>query len=127
MLENITANEVAGYAVGALLLSATISAPKIDSFISASQRTSLGMCKRCGDLKLIACSKCKGSGFMKPTGGGRGREAFNLIPIIGDIKIKTKTKTKTKAKIPSKSESASGCSNCGGNGHFPCHECTGAS
>ncbi|KAF5769773.1 hypothetical protein HanXRQr2_Chr14g0652131 [Helianthus annuus] len=65
MLEHITASEVAGYGVGALLLCATITAPKIDSFISASQRSSLGMCKRCGDLKLIACSNCKGSGSLK--------------------------------------------------------------
>ncbi|GFQ08244.1 hypothetical protein PHJA_002968400, partial [Phtheirospermum japonicum] len=78
MLEHITASEVAGYAVGALLLSATISAPRIDSFISASQRGSLGMCKRCGDLKLIACSKCKGSGLIKEGG------PLNFLPIVGE-------------------------------------------
>lgn len=38
MFENITASEVAGYGVGALLLYATLSATKIDSLISTSQR-----------------------------------------------------------------------------------------
>ncbi|KAK6128785.1 hypothetical protein DH2020_037491 [Rehmannia glutinosa] len=107
MFEHITASEIAGYAVGALLLSATISAPKIDSFISSSQRSSLGMCKRCGDLKLIACSKCKGSGLIKEGG------PFNLIPIVGDnfdFGVKTK--------------SPSSCANCRAKGHSSCPECS---
>ncbi|OMP05896.1 hypothetical protein COLO4_08471 [Corchorus olitorius] len=37
-MENITASEVAGFGVGTLLLCATIAAPKVDAFISASQR-----------------------------------------------------------------------------------------
>ncbi|CAA0823346.1 Unknown protein [Striga hermonthica] len=78
MLEHITASEIAGYGVGALLLSATLSAPKIDSFISSSQRSSLGMCKRCGDLKLVACFKCKGSGLIKEGG------PFNFVPIVSE-------------------------------------------
>ncbi|KAL8550876.1 hypothetical protein ACS0TY_000086 [Phlomoides rotata] len=76
--KHITTNEIAGYTVGALLLSTTISAPKIDSFISTSQRSSLGMCKRCGDLKLIACPKCKGSGLIKEGG------PFSLSPVVDD-------------------------------------------
>ncbi|KAM0006619.1 hypothetical protein Hdeb2414_s0167g00820701 [Helianthus debilis subsp. tardiflorus] len=83
MLEHITASEVAGYGVGALLLCATITAPKIDSFISASQRSSLGMCKRCGDLKLIACSNCKGSGSLK-----QGREGTNVSAKFSTLKGK---------------------------------------
>lgn len=38
MFEHITASEIAGFGVGAFLLAATVYAPKIDSFISASQR-----------------------------------------------------------------------------------------
>ncbi|KAK9061793.1 hypothetical protein SSX86_018976 [Deinandra increscens subsp. villosa] len=106
MLEHITASEVAGYGVGALLLCATISAPKIDSFISASQRSSLGMCKKCGDLKLIACSNCKGSGSLKQGG------AFNFgqddISFAGD-----------NSKMTSLS-----CKKCRSRGHFPCPECS---
>ncbi|KAM1429082.1 hypothetical protein ACFX2I_045320 [Malus domestica] len=64
-MDNITASELAGFGVGTLLLCATIAAPKIDAFISASQRSSLGMCKRCGNLRLIACSRCKGIGLIK--------------------------------------------------------------
>lgn len=37
-MENITASEIAGFGVGTLLLCATIAAPRIDAFISASQR-----------------------------------------------------------------------------------------
>ncbi|XP_015870883.3 uncharacterized protein LOC107408041 isoform X3 [Ziziphus jujuba] len=64
-MDNITASELAGFGVGTLLLCATIAAPKIDSFIAASQRSSLGMCKKCGNLRMIACSRCKGVGFIR--------------------------------------------------------------
>jgi len=37
-MQSLTSNEVAGLAVGALLLGATIAAPKVDAFIAASQR-----------------------------------------------------------------------------------------
>ncbi|KAL3640212.1 hypothetical protein CASFOL_011790 [Castilleja foliolosa] len=104
MLEHITGSELAGYAVGALLLSATISAPRIDSFISTSQRSSLGMCKRCGDMKMIACSKCKGSGLIKEGG------PLKFLPIVGE----------SKNKLPS----SKSCTNCGARGHFPCPECS---
>nr|GMC48547.1 uncharacterized protein LOC109187622 [Ipomoea batatas] len=100
MFEHITANEIAGYGVGALLLCSTIYAPKIDSLVAASQRSSLGMCKKCGDLKLIACRKCKGSGFIKQGGG-----PFNLI--FG-----------SKSRI-----THSSCSNCKARGHFLCPDC----
>lgn len=39
-MDNITASEIAGLGVGTLLLCATIAAPKVDAFISASQRRS---------------------------------------------------------------------------------------
>ncbi|KAJ7974280.1 Heat shock protein DnaJ, cysteine-rich domain containing protein [Quillaja saponaria] len=74
-MDNITASELAGFGVGTLLLCATIAAPKIDAFISASQRSSLGMCKRCGNMKIIACIECKGIGLVKK-GGLIG---FNLV------------------------------------------------
>lgn len=37
-MEQITASEVAGFGVATFLLCATIAAPKVDAFISASQR-----------------------------------------------------------------------------------------
>ncbi|KAL1092129.1 hypothetical protein V6Z11_D07G202800 [Gossypium hirsutum] len=74
-MEHITASEVAGFGVGTLLLCATIAAPKVDAFISASQRSSLGLCKRCGDLRMIACSRCRGTGLIK----ANGSFSFNLI------------------------------------------------
>ncbi|KAI3722482.1 hypothetical protein L2E82_33521 [Cichorium intybus] len=105
MLEHITASEVAGYGVGALLLCATISAPRIDSYISASQRSSLGMCKKCGDLRLIACSNCKGSGSLRQGG------IFSLIP-------SDEVSFVNKSKMTSLS-----CNKCGAKGHFPCPKC----
>ncbi|MFS8011063.1 hypothetical protein Hanom_Chr14g01304431 [Helianthus anomalus] len=106
MLEHITASEVAGYGVGALLLCATITAPKIDSFISASQRSSLGMCKRCGDLKLIACSNCKGSGSLKQ-GGAIGFGPSD-VPFTGGNSMMRSLS----------------CNKCRSRGHFPCPECS---
>nr|XP_043632879.1 uncharacterized protein LOC122604050 [Erigeron canadensis] len=106
MLEHITASEVAGYGVGVLLLCATISAPKIDSYISASQRSSLGMCKRCGDLRLIACSNCKGSGSLRQGG------TFSFGPL-------EEVSSVGKSKISSLS-----CNKCRSRGHFPCPECS---
>ncbi|KAK8289668.1 hypothetical protein V6Z12_D07G206400 [Gossypium hirsutum] len=86
-MEHITASEVAGFGVGTLLLCATIAAPKVDAFISASQRSSLGLCKRCGDLRMIACSRCRGTGLIK----ANGSFSFNLIDSLyqsEEIKIR---------------------------------------
>ncbi|KAL8139582.1 hypothetical protein V2J09_005603 [Rumex salicifolius] len=98
-MDNITANEVAGLGVGALLLCATLAAPKIDVFISSSQRRSLGMCNRCGDLKLIACKSCRGAGSFQ-TGG--------LFSGLGD----------------NPSPRRDPCTKCRSRGHFPCPECS---
>jgi hypothetical protein len=38
IMESITANEVAGLGVGALLLAAALAAPKVDAFIARGQR-----------------------------------------------------------------------------------------
>ncbi|XP_027112285.1 uncharacterized protein LOC113762714 [Coffea eugenioides] len=108
MFEHVTANEIAGYGVGALLLFATISAPKIDSLIAASQRSSLGMCKRCGDLRLIACSRCKGSGSI--TRGG----PFSLNPVDSAYQS---------FRVKSKELSIS-CTKCQAKGHFGCPACS---
>ncbi|XWS47503.1 hypothetical protein CRYUN_Cryun14cG0157900 [Craigia yunnanensis] len=77
-MENITASEIAGFGVGTLLLCATIAASKVDAFISSSQRSSMGLCKRCGDLRMIACSRCSGTGLIK----ANGPFSFDLI---GDL------------------------------------------
>jgi hypothetical protein len=37
-MENITANEIAGLGVGALLLAAALATPKVDAFIARGQR-----------------------------------------------------------------------------------------
>ncbi|PKA47167.1 hypothetical protein AXF42_Ash017112 [Apostasia shenzhenica] len=109
-MNNLTASEIAGFGVGALLLCATISAPKVDAFIAASQRRSLGICKRCGDLRLIACSGCKGSGLVKK------RELFDFgiwddfYQSFGDEGMKPSLMIK--------------CTKCLSKGHMPCPECS---
>ncbi|XP_058187747.1 uncharacterized protein LOC131304517 [Rhododendron vialii] len=106
MFEHITTIELAGYGVGAFLLCATISAPKIDSLISTSQRSSMGMCKRCGDLKMIACSGCKGLGLIKEGG------PFNIIPVDNVYQSKMRS---------------IGCTKCQSRGSFSCPECANLS
>ncbi|KAL5993847.1 hypothetical protein ACLOJK_038204 [Asimina triloba] len=107
-MENITASEVAGFGVGTLLLCATLAAPKVDAFISASQRSSLGMCKRCGDLRMIACSRCKGLGLVR---GG-----LLNFGIVDDLLYSF-------GAWPS-SEGSAPCANCQGKGCMSCPLCS---
>ncbi|XP_062106447.1 uncharacterized protein LOC133817844 isoform X1 [Humulus lupulus] len=102
-MENITPSELAGFGVGTFLLCATIAAPKVDAFISASQRSSLGMCKKCGNLRMIACAKCKGVGLI--------REGSLFGISLGD-----------ESKVRS-----TACVNCQGKGQFSCPECSKSS
>ncbi|KAI4352354.1 hypothetical protein L6164_006617 [Bauhinia variegata] len=106
-MENITESELAGFAVGAFLLSATIAAPKIDAFFSASQRSSLGMCKRCGNLRRIACSRCKGTGSV--TEGGI--PGFNLVEDL----LESVGRESNASRVP--------CVKCAAKGYFPCPGC----
>ncbi|RWR83232.1 Chaperone DnaJ 2 [Cinnamomum micranthum f. kanehirae] len=107
-MENITASEIAGLGVGALLFCATVAAPKIDSLISASQRSSLGMCKGCGDLRMIACSRCKGLGMVKG-------EPFNLS-IVEDLYQSFVGGEVTARSVP--------CTKCQAKGCFSCPDCS---
>nr|DAD45450.1 TPA_asm: hypothetical protein HUJ06_003680 [Nelumbo nucifera] len=107
-MENITASELAGFGVGTLLLCATIAAPKVDAFISASQRSSLGMCKRCGDLRMIPCTRCKGVGSVK---GGLFNFGFvdDIFQQFGGSGMKGKSIS---------------CTQCQARGHMPCPICS---
>jgi hypothetical protein len=42
-MEGLTGSEIAGFVVGALLLGATVAAPRVDGFIASSQRRSLSL------------------------------------------------------------------------------------
>ncbi|OWM64497.1 uncharacterized protein LOC116206598 [Punica granatum] len=108
-MDNITASELAGFGVGTLLLCATIAAPKIDSFISATQRRSLGMCKRCGDLRLIACSTCRGVGSVKVGGPIRFDFMDDVFRSLGGGESDAKTTQ---------------CTKCRARGHFRCPDCS---
>ncbi|XVF20860.1 hypothetical protein REPUB_Repub12eG0039600 [Reevesia pubescens] len=107
-MEHITASEVAGFGVGTLLLCATIAAPKVDAFISVSQRSSLGLCKRCGDLRMIACSRCRGTGLIK----ANEPFSFNLIDDLYQSFSSAESKVKS-----------IGCTKCQARGHFNCPDC----
>ncbi|XP_022760098.1 uncharacterized protein LOC111306535 [Durio zibethinus] len=107
-------SEVAGFGVGTLLVCATIAAPKVDAFISASGNyqmprldctkklhntsNSMGLCKRCGDLRMIACSRCRGTGLTKENG-----------PFSFSAELKVKS---------------IGCTKCQSRGHFSCPDCS---
>ncbi|XP_015870882.1 uncharacterized protein LOC107408041 isoform X2 [Ziziphus jujuba] len=108
-MDNITASELAGFGVGTLLLCATIAAPKIDSFIAASQRSSLGMCKKCGNLRMIACSRCKGVGFIREGIPFGLTFVDDLYQSFGPGNLKARSIA---------------CSTCQGKGHFCCPYCS---
>lgn len=65
--------------------------------------SALGMCKRCGNLRMIACKKCKGAGLI------REGSPFGLT-LLDDSKLRS-----------------SSCTNCQGRGHFSCPECSKSS
>jgi hypothetical protein len=50
-MEGLTGSEIAGFVVGALLLGATVAAPRVDGFIASSQRRSLSL--SCAPVVLI--------------------------------------------------------------------------
>ncbi|GKV16959.1 hypothetical protein SLE2022_190330 [Rubroshorea leprosula] len=108
-MENITASELAGFGVAVLLLGATITAPKVDAFISASQRSALGMCKRCGDLKVTACPKCKGTGLIRT----QDPFSFNLMEDINQY-----------FGSPQSKANSTPCTKCQARGHFSCPDCS---
>ncbi|KAF3782236.1 hypothetical protein EJ110_NYTH34880 [Nymphaea thermarum] len=103
-MEGTTASEVAGLGVGALLFLATMAAPKIDAFIASSQRGSLGMCTRCGDLKVIPCSKCRGQGAIQAL-------SFSMV---NDIL----------APLGNAASSSKPCPGCSAIGHLSCPNCS---
>ncbi|KAJ4707246.1 Heat shock protein DnaJ, cysteine-rich domain containing protein [Melia azedarach] len=111
-MEGLTASEIAGFGVGTLLLCATIAAPKLDAFFSASQRSSLGMCKRCGDLRMVPCMKCKGTGSVKSNGPIDLSVMDNLYLVFGGAESKVKSIR---------------CSKCQAKGHFRCPDCANIS
>ncbi|KAH7554441.1 hypothetical protein ACOSP7_028213 [Xanthoceras sorbifolium] len=105
----LTASEIAGYGVGALLVCVTVYAPKVDVLLSASQRSSLGMCKRCGDLRMIACSRCRGTGYVKSNGPFSFRLMDDVYEWLSDSESKTNSIR---------------CSKCQARGHFSCPSCS---
>ncbi|XP_078161475.1 chaperone [Carex rostrata] len=107
-MENLTASEIAGFGVGALLLCATLAAPKLDSFIALSQRRSLGMCKRCGDLKMIACSNCKGTGSIR-----KGSNFFsNMVDDFYESMEDTPKQTPMEPCVKCQSKGRTACPEC---------------
>lgn len=69
--------------------------------------SSLGMCKRCGNLKMIACTKCKGVGVVRggPFGFNLDHELYQLLGSGGS----------KEQSIP--------CTKCQARGHFSCPDC----
>ncbi|KAG0590992.1 hypothetical protein KC19_1G141300 [Ceratodon purpureus] len=93
-MENITANEIAGLGVGALLLAAALATPKVDAFIARGQRRKLNLCMECGGVTRIPCMRCKSRGTLNQ----------NIFSLEGSSKPTT-------------------CPACRGKGNFPCPSC----
>ncbi|KAL5216969.1 hypothetical protein ABZP36_017653 [Zizania latifolia] len=110
-MEGLTASEIAGFGVGALLVCATIAAQRVDGFVATSQRMSLGMCKRCGDLRIVACPQCKGIGSVRKGG-------IFTFDILDDVYESLGAERKTSNLVP--------CTKCRSKGHFFCPECSKA-
>ncbi|TVU35901.1 hypothetical protein EJB05_17808, partial [Eragrostis curvula] len=110
-MEGLTGSEIAGFVVGALLLGATVAAPRVDGFIASSQRRSLGMCKRCGNLRIVACSQCKGVGSVRKG----GMQMLNLS-MLDDLYESLGAEAKTDNLVP--------CTKCRTRGRLLCPECS---
>ncbi|KAL6598238.1 hypothetical protein ACP70R_012212 [Stipagrostis hirtigluma subsp. patula] len=108
-MEGLTGSEIAGFVVGALLLGATITAPRVDGFIASSQRRSLGMCKRCGNLRIVACSQCKGVGSVRKGG-------ILSFGMLDDLYESLGAEAKTDNLVP--------CTKCRSKGRLLCPECS---
>lgn len=78
--------------------------------------SSVGMCRRCGDVRLIACSRCKGSGLINE-GGREGQFNFNLVG--GGVQQQSFRAKPTKTLVTSVS-----CTKCQARGHFCCPICS---
>lgn len=70
---------------------------------------SLGMCKRCGDVRLIACSKCRGTGYCK----SNGPFSFNFVDDIYQWFDGNEQKVNLIR-----------CAKCQARGHFSCPDCS---
>jgi hypothetical protein len=70
---------------------------------------SLGMCKRCGDLRIVACSQCKG------TGSARNGGILNL-GVLDDLYESLGAEAKTDNLVP--------CTKCRSRGRLLCPECS---
>lgn len=71
--------------------------------------SSLGMCKRCGDLRFIACSQCKGNGSVRKG----GPLSFSMLEEIYE--------SLSDQSMPKQLIS---CTKCLSKGRFPCPSCS---
>lgn len=71
--------------------------------------SSLGMCKRCGDLRMIACSQCKGVGSVRKGGPFDFGMVYDFFKPPGDGSM-------PKQLIP--------CTKCQSKGRMQCPDCS---
>jgi hypothetical protein len=93
-MDTFTESEVAGFGVGALLLEASLAAPKVDFFFAKYQRRAMKLCETCDGVRKLPCKKCR----------GRGQEQVLVA-------------------MPWQGKAASSCDACGGRGQLPCPSC----
>lgn len=71
--------------------------------------SSLGMCKRCGNLRRLACSTCKGTGSIREGGILGIKLVEDLFETIGNSEPKVKQIA---------------CVKCQAKGYFSCPNCS---
>lgn len=67
------------------------------------------MCKRCGNIRRLACSSCKGTGSVKEG----GLLNFNLVDDLYETLGNSESSVKKIA-----------CVKCQAKGYFPCPNCS---
>ncbi|KAH7295537.1 hypothetical protein KP509_27G053700 [Ceratopteris richardii] len=101
---SVTPIEVAGLCVGAFIVTAALSAPRVDLYIAESQRRNLKLCLVCGGVKRVHCIKCKGRGHELPPWTSSMLSVWTEENMV-------------------ESSSSAPCALCQGKGHFPCSSC----
>lgn len=71
--------------------------------------SALGMCKRCGNVRMIACSTCRGTGLVKEGGVAGLNFIDDLYQSLGGDESKVKSIA---------------CTKCQAKGHFCCPDCS---
>ena len=89
------------------LLDLLLSFNTLDVYVDTIECSSLDLCKRCGNLRRIACTRCRGTGSVREG----AIFAINLVEDLYDT-----IGSETGKKLP--------CTKCQAKGYFSCPGCS---